>query len=96
MLTQELLGVSGGQVILTRESGQRGQVMLTRQSLGVSEGSNRVDTAVARGRLLTQELLGVNEGQIMLTRESLGVNGGSNHVDTGDESRCRSAGVKSC
>ena len=48
--------------------------MLTRQSLGVSRGSNDFGMGVCAGR-------GSND--VILTRELLGVNGGSNHVDTG-------------
>ena len=62
--------------------------MLAWESLGVSRGSNHVDTEVAGGQRGSSHVdtgvVGGERGQIMLTRESLGVSAGpgSNHVDT--------------
>ena len=71
MVGRESLGVRSSNhvgnepvVLPWRSLGVRGQIMLTRESLGVSGGQI----------MLTRESLGVNGGQIILTRQSLGVN----------------------
>ena len=63
-------GVAGGQ--RGSNGGQRGQIMLTRESLG-QRGPNHVDTGVAGGQRGSKHVVaGVSGGQIMLTRGWLG------------------------